>query len=103
MVGAMNPIIRLEKVSKEYNMGKAGTLSVLRGITLNIAPGEFVAVTGPSRRQAAAGSRHSSWRVAWCPRGIPPTSPFPEFEAVVLLVQYSTFRRDRAASFLPIP
>lgn len=44
---ATEPLIRLEKVSKRYGQGQAAVLA-LRGIDLEIKPGEFVAVMGAS-------------------------------------------------------
>jgi len=40
-------VVRLENVSKTYR-GKAATVAALRGVTLAVAPGEFVSVQGPS-------------------------------------------------------
>ncbi len=44
----MNQVIRMDDVWKRYGMGKAGGLTVLKEIDLNIGQGEFVAITGPS-------------------------------------------------------
>lgn len=44
----MKPVIQMEDVWKSYNMGKAGKLTVLKKINLEIKEGEFVAITGPS-------------------------------------------------------
>ena len=41
-------ILELEDVWKTYDMGKAGKLTVLKKINLDIKEGEFVAITGPS-------------------------------------------------------
>src|SRR3989344_6224523 len=41
-------IIRIENVWKEYEMGKAGILKVLKDITIKINNGEFVIIIGPS-------------------------------------------------------
>ncbi len=41
-------LLRLSNVWKSYNMGKAGILTVLKKINLDINEGEFVAITGPS-------------------------------------------------------
>lgn len=41
------PIIQLERVTKAYAMGHQ-TLEVLKGITLSIEAGEFLAIMGPS-------------------------------------------------------
>jgi ABC-type lipoprotein export system ATPase subunit len=40
-------VIRLDNVSKVY-ASKAGTVRALDGVSLHVAPGEFVAVCGPS-------------------------------------------------------
>lgn len=44
----MDSIIKIENVWKSYNMGKAGKLTVLKKINLNIKDGEFIAIAGPS-------------------------------------------------------
>lgn len=44
----MESVIRLDNVWKRYEMGKAGGLTVLKEINLDIKKGEFVAITGPS-------------------------------------------------------
>ena len=41
------PVITVEKLTKTYNMGDVD-VRALRGVSLNIDAGEFVAVTGPS-------------------------------------------------------
>lgn len=41
-------LLRLSNVWKSYNMGKAGMLTVLKNINLEISKGEFVAIAGPS-------------------------------------------------------
>jgi ABC-type antimicrobial peptide transport system permease subunit len=41
-------LIEISDVWKKYDMGKAGTLVVLKEINLEISAGEFVAITGPS-------------------------------------------------------
>jgi len=43
-----NPILHLDDVWKSYDMGKAGELTVLKKINLQVEDGEFVAITGPS-------------------------------------------------------
>ncbi|MGB8001710.1 MAG: macrolide ABC transporter ATP-binding protein, partial [Anaerobacillus sp.] len=40
-------MIELEQITKSYKLGKE-TVNVLRGITLDILDGEFVAIMGPS-------------------------------------------------------
>jgi len=44
----MNPIIKLDDVWKRYQMGKAGGLTVLKEVNLDIMQGDFIAITGPS-------------------------------------------------------
>jgi len=41
-------LLSLDDVWKSYDMGRAGKLTVLKKINLNIKDGEFVAITGPS-------------------------------------------------------
>lgn len=41
-------VLNLDDVWKSYNMGKAGKLTVLKKINLEVEEGEFVAITGPS-------------------------------------------------------
>lgn len=41
-------IIKIENVWKEYEMGKAGTLKVLKDINLKIETGDFIVIIGPS-------------------------------------------------------
>jgi len=43
-----NILLKLDDVWKSYDMGKAGKLTVLKKINLNVKEGEFVAITGPS-------------------------------------------------------
>src|SRR5262249_28771509 len=45
--GAMPPVIELENVTKVYDSG-AAQVQALRGVSLAIAPGEFVAIVGAS-------------------------------------------------------
>jgi putative ABC transport system ATP-binding protein len=42
-----NPLIRVTRLSKHYSNGH-GVISVLRGVNLEVRPGEMVAVMGPS-------------------------------------------------------
>ncbi len=44
----MNSVIHLQDVWKRYDMGKAGGLSVLKEVNLDIKQGDFIAITGPS-------------------------------------------------------
>jgi len=43
-----NTILNIDNVWKSYDMGKAGELTVLKKINLQVNDGEFVAITGPS-------------------------------------------------------
>jgi len=43
----VTPAVRLDKVDKSYRVGEARVLA-LRGVSLEVSPGEMVALTGPS-------------------------------------------------------
>ncbi|MFH0885108.1 MAG: ABC transporter ATP-binding protein [Candidatus Micrarchaeota archaeon] len=43
-----NDVVRLEKITKVYPMGKGVTVEALRGIDLVVKKGEFVSILGPS-------------------------------------------------------
>jgi putative ABC transport system ATP-binding protein len=45
---SQNTILRLDNVCKTYDMGKAGKLTVLKDINIDINEGDFIAITGPS-------------------------------------------------------
>lgn len=44
----MKSIVKMDDVWKRYQMGRAGGLTVLKEINIDIKQGEFVAITGPS-------------------------------------------------------
>lgn len=44
----MSPKLELHDVRKSFPTGKGGVLSVVGGVTLKVAEGEFVAIVGPS-------------------------------------------------------
>jgi len=43
-----DPVLALESITKAYNRGKPGEVSVLRGASLTLAKGEVVALVAPS-------------------------------------------------------
>jgi putative ABC transport system ATP-binding protein len=47
-VTAPEPIIRLEKIEKRYDLGGEVEVRALRGVDLDIHPGSYVAIMGPS-------------------------------------------------------
>jgi len=44
----MEPVIKLENVWKVYKLGKNNELPILRGVNLEIQPGDFTTIMGPS-------------------------------------------------------
>jgi putative ABC transport system ATP-binding protein len=43
-----DPVVRLRGITKTYHIGKEIVVNALRGVDLDVYPGEFVAVMGPS-------------------------------------------------------
>jgi putative ABC transport system ATP-binding protein len=48
MTDANVPVVRVRDVSKTYSLGEVHQVHALRGVTLEVMPGEFVMLTGPS-------------------------------------------------------
>jgi putative ABC transport system ATP-binding protein len=44
----MNPVIHLDQITKNYDMGGAEEVHALRGVSLDIQKNEYVAIMGPS-------------------------------------------------------
>lgn len=45
---AVTPLIRLDKITKRYQLAEKEYYQAIQGITLTVAKGEFVAIMGPS-------------------------------------------------------
>src|SRR3954466_4566639 len=45
---AMTPVIQVQDLHKEYHLGVDTIVHALLGVSLEVYPGEFVAVMGPS-------------------------------------------------------
>ncbi|MGZ3461219.1 MAG: ABC transporter ATP-binding protein, partial [Archangium sp.] len=45
--GGSHPIVSLTEVTKTYTLGKV-QVPALRGVTLEVYPGEFISIAGPS-------------------------------------------------------
>jgi lipoprotein-releasing system ATP-binding protein len=43
-----DPVLRLNRIAKSYNPGQPGEVAVLRGVDLEVAAGEIVALVAPS-------------------------------------------------------
>lgn len=43
-----DPVLALKGLTKTYNMGKSNEVQVLRGVDLNLNPGEIIALVAPS-------------------------------------------------------
>ncbi len=64
------PLIEIRALAKSYGKGGAPEVQVLESLDLNVAPGEFLAVMGPSGSGTARprdrlrlrGSRWKAWR-----------------------------------------
>ena len=54
-----NILIQLQQVGKSYDRPNSSNVSILEGIHLNIAEGEFVSILGPSGSGIYPSSDHS--------------------------------------------
>ena len=60
------PIIRMRNIYKRFYIGQPNELEILHGIDLDVMPGEFLSIVGPSGSTDGthheAGGRHSRTR-----------------------------------------
>ena len=65
----MEPLLRFENVSKHYPNG----VHALKGVSFEMAEGEFISVIGPSCAPSTASSPSAAAPSGWTARRFPPS------------------------------